>query len=92
MIRNNTEVISFRSDAVTGMEMSSPPMCRSFNSSAIETQALYTMEPMITAVVERIKPTLFNSWVPMITFARPMTMVPSARLGAPQVRMKLLKI
>ena len=34
------------------------------------------MEPMTTAVVDLTKPTRLNSFVPMMTFARPMTMVP----------------
>lgn len=42
----------------------------------METQALYSMEPMSTAVVDLIKEARLNRLVPIITDARPMTMVP----------------
>ena len=64
MIRNSTAVISFKSEAVIPRVM------------AAETHALYTMEPMITAVVAFTAPNRWNRIVQMITFARPMTMVP----------------
>ena len=43
---------------------------------AMETQSLYSKEPIITAVVDFIKETFRNRLVPMITLASPMVMVP----------------
>ena len=72
------DVISFKSEAVTGKETVMFPKVsvKSPRSRARDTQALEMMEPMITAVVDLTKPNRLNSWVPMMTLARPMTIVP----------------
>ena len=77
-MRNRMAVISFKSEAVTDMVKRMTPRLTwmSFNSRARDTQALYMMEPMITAVVDFTNPKRLNSWVPMMTLANPMTMVP----------------
>ena len=62
--KNNTAVISFKSDA------SIPILI------AMDIQALYIIEPNITAEVAFTNLMFFNSLVPMITLARPITIVP----------------
>ena len=62
--KNNTAVISFKSDA------SIPILI------AMDIQALYIIEPNITADVAFTNLMFFNSLVPMITLARPITIVP----------------
>jgi hypothetical protein len=64
IIRNRIAVISFRSEAFMPAQI------------AVATQALYIIEPKITAVVVFTKDKCLKILIPIITLAKPITMVP----------------